>query len=484
MIAQNHTVMHVFMAQILYHVPMHLQFLGAARTVTGSMHLLEVNGARLLLDCGLYQGKRKEAFERNRGLPFDPATIHNVILSHAHIDHSGNLPQLTKERFRGKIIATSATRDLCEWMLRDSAHIQMRDVEHVNKKRARGGQTPFEPLYTVEDAEACLGFFEGIPYEHEVSVGPGVRLVFRDAGHMLGSAVTHLEVQEGSRTLKLVFTGDVGREDTPIIRDPVPPEEADILISESTYGDRLHEKEADLDRHLAEVVSRTHARGGKVLIPAFSVGRTQNVVYHLHRLLGAKRIPSLPIFVDSPLSANATDVFRRHPECYDEDVLRFLERGVDPFGFGRLTYIREAEASKALNDLAAPCIIIAASGMMESGRVLHHLKRIAPDPRSAILIVGFMAEHTLGRRVEERAPAIKVFGEEHPLRAEVTTIPGLSGHADRDELAAFLGKLRKPPAAAFLVHGEEAQATAFAGRLRDMGFPRVEVPERGQRFAV
>jgi metallo-beta-lactamase family protein len=463
---------------------MKLHFHGAARTVTGSMHRLDVNGVQLLLDCGLYQGKRKLAFERNRCYPFRPADIHNVVLSHAHIDHSGNLPQLVKDGFRGRIVCTHATQDLCEWMLRDSAHIQEKDVEYVNKKRKRAGETPFEPLYTIADAERCLEHFEGVPYDHEVRVAPGVKLHFEDAGHMLGSGVVHLDITEGSRRVKLVFTGDVGRTHTPILRDPVPPTEAEVLISESTYGDRLHERDVDIKTHLQELLAATYARGGKVLVPAFSVGRTQNVVYYLHQLVSAGALPAMPVFVDSPLSANATDVFRAHPECYDAEALRFLERGKDPFGFNRLTYIRDVEASKALNDLKIPAVIISASGMMESGRVLHHLKRLAPDARNTILIVGYQAENTLGRRIAERVPAIRLFGEEFRLRAEVREVPGLSGHADRDELTSFLEHLHTPPRHTFLVHGEEAQALEFAEHLRGKGFPRVEVPFPGQSFEV
>ena len=459
-----------------------LHFHGGARTVTGTSHIVEVNGAKLLLDCGLYQGKRKLAFEQNRSLAFRPDEIHNVILSHAHIDHAGNLPQLTRDHFRGRILCTQATFDLSRWMLKDSAHIQEKDVEYVNKKRRKNGQAPFEPLYSMKDAERCLEHFEGIPYGHQLTVAPGVTVTFADAGHILGSAVTHLDIAEGERRRKLVFTGDVGRT-MPIIRDPVPPTEADVLITESTYGDRLHDKEDDVKSRLADVIQRTRARGGKVLIPAFSLGRTQTVVYHLHQLFHERGL-SLPIFVDSPLSANVTDVFRRHAECYDPETLAFLEKDQDPFGFERLTYVRELEESKALNDLLIPCIIISASGMMESGRVLHHLKHIAPDRRNSILVVGFMAENTLGRRVEQGVDTIKLFGEEFPLRAEVSTISGLSGHADRDELLDFLGHLRKPPAHTFVVHGEEAQALAFAEHLREKGFPRVEVPYPGQRFAV
>ncbi len=461
-----------------------LHFHGAARTVTGSSHLLEVNGSKVLLDCGLFQGQRKLAFERNRQIPWKSSEIHNVILSHAHIDHSGNLPQLVKSGFQGRIICTQATRDLCEWMLRDSAHIQEKDVEYVNTKRKKNGQTPFEPLYTTKDAEICLEAFEGIPYEHEVTVAPGVRVTFRDAGHMLGSGVVHLDITEGERRIRLVFTGDVGREHMPIIRDPVPPVDALVLISESTYGDRLHAKEDDIKSQLADIVSHTISRGGKLLIPAFSVGRTQNVVYFLNQLTHEKKIPSLPVFVDSPLSANVTEVFRRHPECYDSETLEFLERERDPFGFGSLTYVRDAEASKALNGLTKPCIIIAASGMMESGRVLHHLKNLAPDARNTILIVGYMAENTLGRRVKDRVPSIKVFGEEYPLKAEVREVSGLSGHADRDELLKFLGRMKRKPDHTFLVHGEEDQSLKFADHLREHGFPLVDVPFPGQKFQV
>ena len=463
---------------------MQIQFIGAARTVTGSMHLLEINGKRVLLDCGLYQGKRKDAFEKNRNLPIDAKNLHSIVLSHAHIDHSGNLPRLAKDGFRGPIFSTIATRDLCEFMLPDSAHIQEKDVEFVNKKRDRAGKALFEPLYGAQDAERALELFEGYPYDFPFEAAPGVRVTFRDAGHILGSAVVHLEITEGSRTLRFVFSGDVGRPGMPVIRDPEPIETADVLVCESTYGNRLHEQDGDLSEALRTVVTRTVDRRGKVLIPAFSVGRTQAVVYHLHKLLDAGKLPEVPIFVDSPLSANVTDVFRRHPECYDEETQEFLTRREDPFGFGRLSYVRTPEESKALNDRPGPFIILSASGMCESGRVLHHLRHIAPGRDNTILIVGFMAENTLGRRILEGARTIKVYGEEVPMHAEVKVISGFSGHADRNELLSFLGKLRQKPRRTFIVHGEMEQSEGFARALGAQGFPDLLIPEPLQRFTL
>lgn len=458
---------------------MRLHFHGAARTVTGSCHLLEVNGSKILLDCGLFQGRRKEAWKRNRSFFFDPESISCVVLSHAHIDHSGNLPTLGVRGYTGPIYSTAATRSLCGWMLRDSAHIQERDVVYVNKRRRRKKETPFEPLYTFKDAEKILESFKSVDYEKEIDIAPGVRLKYQDAGHILGSASCHLRIDENGRERVLVFTGDVGRMSRPILRDPVRPRRADVLISESTYGDRLHGAREDVATRLGEVVRETFERGGKVLIPAFSVGRTQRLVYHLHELFLAGDLPPMPIFVDSPLSANVTEVFRNHPECYDRDALDFLDENVDPLGFRRLTYIRDAEASKALNGLRSPCVLIAASGMCEAGRVLHHLKYIAPDKKNTILIVGFMAEHTLGRRIAEKAPSIKIYGEEYALQARVESISGLSAHADRDELLDYFSALERPPAKTFLVHGEEGPAMAFAESLRDRGFPSVEVPKAG-----
>ena len=360
---------------------MKLQFFGAARTVTGSCHLLEIAGKRILLDCGLFQGRRKESFERNRQQPFRAKSIDSVVLSHAHIDHSGNLPRLVAAGYRGRIYTTSATRDLAEWMLRDSGFIQEKDVEYVNRRRLKKGQKPFEPLYTQADAARALDHFRVVPYDEVREIEPGIQLRFQDAGHMLGSASCHLHWQEDGRQRTLVFTGDVGRGDRPILRDPVPPTKADILICESTYGDRLHPPGEDVEERLGEVVRTTFERGGKVLIPAFSVGRTQRLVYHLNSLFNQVKLPTLPIFVDSPLATNATRVFRDHPECYDDETRQLLHTDQDPFGFYRLTYVRDVEASKAINRLRSPCVIISASGMCEAGRVIHPPEARRPRPR-------------------------------------------------------------------------------------------------------
>jgi len=330
---------------------MKLQFFGAVRTVTGSMHVLTVNGSRVLLDCGLFQGRRQESYERNRHMLFDAASIDTMVLSHAHIDHSGNIPSLVKNGFRGNIYATPATRDLCSAMLRDSGHIQEEDAAYVNKKRARQGLPPVEPLYTKEDAAQSMGHFVSVGYHRPLPVAPGVTLTFHDAGHILGSSVVVLDLEEDGSKKRLVFSGDLGREGMPILRDPEPVGGADYLIIESTYGNRLHDPMETKDRELRDVVLDTYRRGGKVIIPAFAVGRTQELVYALHRLVEAHKVPNLPIFVDSPLAVNVTEIFRLHSECYDEETREFMEAGNnrDPFGFHRLTYVRSVEGSKELN---------------------------------------------------------------------------------------------------------------------------------------
>jgi len=470
---------------------MKLTFWGAARTVTGSMHQLTVDGRTYLLDCGLYQGRRKEAEARNKSFPFPPEALSAVMLSHAHIDHSGNLPQLVKAGFHGPIYTSSATADLCRPMLADSASLQEKDAEFLNKRRLRrkslnidqdSADGLVEPLYTVEDAEATYPLFRPVAMHTPTEIGPGVRYQSFEAGHMLGSTTMLLELESGGRRTRLGFTGDLGRPGLPIIRDPEPLPPVDYLIMESTYGDRVHEPIRAVAEELAAIVNRTYQRGGKIIVPAFAVGRTQQLVLLLHELINAKRIPAFPIFVDSPLAVNVTDVFRRHPELFDEEAQAFLADHGDPFGFNRLIYVRDVNQSKALNDLHGPFVIISASGMCEGGRVLHHLRNNIGDPRNTILLAGYQAENTLGRKIEEHWPEVPIFGEPMRLRAEVQELPALSGHADRDEMLAWMKPIASGLKKVFLVHGEASQQTAFAQVIHSTYGLEVVTPERGESF--
>jgi metallo-beta-lactamase family protein len=467
---------------------MQIQFWGAARTVTGSMHLLSANGHNLLLDCGLVQGKRKEAFEINRNLPFDAGEIDAVILSHAHIDHSGNLPSLVKAGFTGRIYATSATRDLLAYMLLDSAHIQESDVAYVNKIRRRQGKRLFEPLYTQQDAADTMPHFISVEYDHPFEPVPGVRVHFRDAGHILGSAIVVIDVEEGQRRSRLLFSGDLGRKGLPILRDPQTVDDVDCLIMESTYGNRRHEAASQAKEMLRGIVQESYDRRGKLLIPSFAVGRTQEIVYHLDRLSESGQLPAIDVFVDSPLAANVTEVFRLHPECYDDEIRNAMLHEADgnAFGFNRLRYVRGVEESKQLNTLKMPAIIISASGMCEAGRILHHLKNNIEDPRTTILFVGYQAENTLGRKLLDGQSPVPIFGEDYRVNAQIKRIEGYSAHADRDELLDWSasirsqGKLRR----VFLVHGEEESIQALAEGLRAQGVSPVDIPERGQVFEL
>jgi metallo-beta-lactamase family protein len=466
---------------------MKLQFLGAAKTVTGSMHLLTVNGSRILLECGLYQGRRAESFERNRNLPFDASSIDVMVLSHAHIDHSGNIPSLVKAGFEGNIFVTPGTRDLCAIMLRDSAHIQESDAAYVNKKRRRRGEPPVEPLYTMEDAERSLNHFISVNYERPFLIAPGVRVTFYDAGHILGSALVAFDIKEDGEARRLLFTGDLGRPGAPVLRDPETPESGEVLITESTYGDRLHVSSEENIDQLGEIVDRVRRRGGKVIIPAFSVGRTQNIVYALHRLIDRGKLPQLPVFVDSPLSVNATEVFLLHPECYDQETRAFLSEthSRNPFSFASVHYVREVAQSKAINHLDSPAVIISASGMCETGRILHHLKNNIEDQRNAVVIVGWQAPYTLGRRLVEKQREVKIFGEPYTRRAEVYVLNGFSAHADRNEFLAWFDRVRTPALSqVFVVHGEEDASNSLAAEISARGVPKVVVPERGQEAAI
>jgi metallo-beta-lactamase family protein len=465
---------------------MKVTFWGATGTVTGSMHELRVNGRRILLDCGLYQGRRKESFERNSHLPVPAAAIDAVLLSHAHIDHSGNLPSLTKNGFSGPIFTTPATADLCQAMLLDSAHLQEKDALFLAKRHHRrklldpaaedGG---FPPLYTTADAERTLPLFRGVPHYQDTEVAPEVVYRTYDAGHMLGSTAMVVEARNAGRRVRLAFSGDVGRPGLPIIRDPDTMPEADYLIMESTYGDRLHQAVEAVAGKLAEIVSRTAARGGKLIVPAFAVGRTQQLVLLLHELIDAGRIPAIPIFVDSPLAINVTETFRKHIEHFDEQTRQFLQHGDDPFGFKRLRYVREVAESKALNDLHGPYMIISASGMCEGGRILHHLRNNIEDPRNTVLITGFQAEHTLGRKIVDKQTEVPIFGEPMRLRAEVAKLNELSGHADQRELLAWMKPLAGTLKRVFLVHGEPSQSASLARAIREQYGLDVVIPSRG-----
>jgi len=463
-----------------------IQFLGAVQTVTGSQHLLSVNGSRILLECGLFQGRRRESRERNRNFPFDPASVDVLVLSHAHIDHSGNIPNLVRSGFQGPIYCTFATRDLCSAMLRDSAHILEENVAYLNKKRARRGEPLLEPIYTHADAIASLKHFVSVGYNHPIPVAPGVTCTFLDAGHILGSALVLLEIEERGRRLRLLFTGDLGRKDLPILRDPAPAPEVDVLITESTYGNRLHPSPDSAAERLRDLIVRTCTDGGKVVIPAFAVGRTQEIVYDLHRLSLDGAIPDVPVFVDSPLAVDVTEVFRLHPECYDEEVQAFIarDRHPDPFGFDRLRYIRNVEDSKALNDLEGPAVIISASGMCEHGRVLHHLRHTVWSPRNAVLIVSWQAPNTLGRRLVEGHRRVRLLGEEVVVRARVEVINGYSAHADRDELLGWARPILPHLQQVFVVHGDPKPASALADGLREAGAKRVAVPAQGEKYTL
>ncbi|MDD1760308.1 MAG: MBL fold metallo-hydrolase [Methanothrix sp.] len=466
-----------------------IQFFGAAQTVTGSMHFIEANGHRLLLDCGMSQGKRQEANKLNSENPFDAKSIDAIVLSHAHLDHSGKLPILVKNGFNGSIFSTSATRDLCSAMLRDSASLQEMDAKYVNKLNERKRLPFIKPMYTMRDVTTTLRLFQTVECRRPLEILPGIRLTFRNAGHILGSASVALDISEGShknRVTTIAFTGDLGWKGAAVVRDPEIIDRADILITESTYGGRHHGPMSEAKEKLTRIVSETAHEDGLLIIPAFAVGRTQDVVYHLHELMESKQIHSMPVYVDSPLATNITEIFRQHPECYDEETEQLLRQdwGKDPFGFNMLKYTHSTEESKKLNNLRRPAIIISASGMCEGGRVLHHLRRNIGDPKTTILFVGFQAENTLGRKLLQGDKVARIYGEEFEVRAKIEEIDGYSAHADEGELLDFIAAIPNKPERVFVVHGEPDAANAMAAGLSKLGIKNVIVPKRGDRFEV
>lgn len=466
---------------------MKIQFFGAAREVTGSKHLITTeDGKRILLDCGMFQGKGLETDAMNRDLGFDPATIDHIILSHAHIDHSGLIPYAYKLGFRGSVICTNATRDLCSIMLTDSAHIQELDVKWFNKKRARQELPPVTPIYDQTDAEKCMELFIGVARDRRFYINDKINVKFTNTGHLLGGSVVNLEIHENGKKIHLAYTGDIGRPHNRILRAPDPFPQCDYLITESTYGDRLHPAEHDTANELLRVIKETCVeRGGKLIIPSFAIGRTQEIVYMLDKFYNEGQLPKIDIYVDSPLAVNATDIYRLHPECMNADVKHTIAFDPDPFGFNGLHYIKNVEESKKLNDYKKPCVIISASGMMEAGRIKHHVANNIEDERNTILIVGYCTPSSLGARIQTGVKEISIFGEKHPIKAHIEKIESLSGHGDYNEMKEFLGcqnpqNIRKT----FLVHGEFQTQEFYAKELEKDGFHDIEIPGKGEIFEI
>ncbi|MCJ7435999.1 MAG: MBL fold metallo-hydrolase [Anaerolineales bacterium] len=464
---------------------MRINFHGAAHTVTGTQHLLEINGFRLLLDCGLYQGRRAESYARNLNFKFDAGSVDAVILSHAHIDHSGNLPNLVKRGFEGRIHATRATAELASVMVADSGHIQESDIKFVNKRRARNGEPPVEPIYTKADAERVAEFFAPEDYDQPFEPVKGVVARFVEAGHILGSAAVSLEIEEQGRKIRFWFSGDIGRYKLPLLRDPVLPEAVDYLLMESTYGNKAHRDPEQAYVEFRDVVKRTINRGGKVIVPAFAVGRTQEIVLYLNQMMSDGEAPPVPVYVDSPLAVRATQVFKNHPECYDDETRQFVLEARHPaLDFKMLKYVQSVDESKSLNECKEPMIIISASGMVETGRVVHHVKNNIEDPKNTICIVSWQAPYTLGRRLADREKQVKIFGEAYNVRAEIATIGGLSAHAGQDLLVKYALGVKDTAKQIFLVHGEEKQAMTLKDLLKEQKLDRVYYPDMHESVEI
>lgn len=464
---------------------MKITFLGAAGEVTGSQHLIETRSLRVLLDCGLFQGPRAESRRKNETFHCEPGRLDGVILSHAHIDHCGNLPRLYAQGFRGPLFCTDATADVAELMLLDAAKIQLEDARYLSRK-LRPGHPPVEPLYTPEDVQALLKRVQPLHFHEWHELAPDFRLRFHPAGHILGAAVTEMEIREKGEVQRIVFTGDLGRRDIPILVDPEPVQGCDVLITESTYGNRVHPAADDIKGELLRIIQGAIAAGGRVVVPAFSLGRTQQVVYYLNELFNEQRLPRIPIFVDSPLATRLTRVFRRYNKIMDEDVKRTIRHDRDPFGFETLTYTESQEQSMALNKLTGTCVIISASGMCESGRIVHHLKHSVGDARNTIVLIGYQAPHTLGRQIADGRPYVRIFDREFPLKAKVEKLEGLSAHADVHDFKWWFEQMAADShiGKAFLVHGEPEAARALAAVLRDLCDEEPVIPQRFETYEV
>jgi metallo-beta-lactamase family protein len=466
---------------------MRLKFIGATETVTGSKHLIITEkGKQILLDCGLYQGMGKETDGMNRSLGVNPEHIEAVILSHAHIDHSGNLPFLVKEGFKGKIYCTPATYDVCEVLLMDSAHIHESDIQYINKRRKEKGMELLKPLYTTRDAELCLKHFKAIPYNAEFHLNDEISFHFTDVGHIIGSASINITSHEPGKNTKLTFTGDVGRYTDLLLKAPTPFQQTDYIICESTYGNKLHEDGRNAEQKLLQVVLHTCVeKRGKLIIPAFSLGRTQEIVFVLNKLKNEKRLPDVKVYVDSPLSTSATDIIRKHSECFNENLHEYIKTDADPFGFNNLKYIQDAEESKALNFSKEPCIIISASGMCDAGRIKHHLMNNLDNSANTILLVGYCSQHTLGANLLSGQKSVRIFGEYFDVKAEIESIHSYSAHADYSELIKFLSCQDKQKVKeVFLVHGEEEAKILFREKLFKEGFLKVEIPVKSEVYQL
>lgn len=461
---------------------MKLTFYGAAKEVTGTQHMIEANGKHVLLDCGLFQGHRKKAAAKNCELLYDPKEIDSMVLSHAHLDHCGRIPYIVKNGFDANIYCTFATRDLAQAMLMDSAHIQEMDEAYMKKKQSQGQAKPIPDcfLYNTEDAENSMQYFMGVNYLRPFKVTEDIEAKFCDAGHILGSAIATYDITDGNKKKRLCFTGDLGRKGLPILRDPDQVDEADYLVIESTYGNRMHDNIENVEQQLVEAVTRTVERKGKIIIPAFALERTQELIYHFHKLVVEKKIPKMDMYVDSPLATNVTEIFQMHPECYDKEIYdEFIHNRINPFGFGDLKYTRSTEESKQLNTFEGPFVVISAAGMCEAGRIRHHLKNNIEDPNNTILIVGYMAQHTLGRKIVEREPEVKIFDKMYKLNAEVIVLNAFSAHADKEELFTYVKNI-KGLKKVFLVHGEEENSVPFGERIQSELGIEVVIPDLGE----